>query len=566
MKNSAPSSDDDESEEEVMEDEEVEIELPVPRLTQTDKCTYGKAGRTVLAAPPDIESLDEMDIDLEAVELSQPSQGVPILTEGPKRTYAKQRSYLDEANLEAELMFSLPLDTSPPPGNHRRGLNANPVSRPSDDEDDDQPTSGIRSIHELRKGGEILRFRTEIEALLDDIKDTTSFGKARRRSAMLELATKLSDATVVHRIIELGLDRQLISRLVIPGDLIFNFAAAATLAFVIKAGVAPGALEHIFNAGAVTCFAEQLERDTDISRIAKERKSNLSKVAQGDVSDFRIVLGDSSLWKGDKPERLSPQLVGLRGLDLLVRGLRKAGSKEDLLDDRIVSRLLDITEAQVPRLGTGPNQAVSIRSFLLCLSIAESLSLSGAKAGVWNTKSLRRVADLPLLHIESIVGTTKENPDIETNVMDQLQEAWTTTGAIAKIRRLGVRLVINLSNNNARACEAFSIPSLLRTLCFDIHRHFIAIIEGGLAEIPLERHLERLYLSLGALINLAEFSDATRTEVCHAHDAEAGNLLDLLVGHFLVGTERAAEVRFHSYPFLLPLFTFPVFRPTLTSI
>ncbi|KAF2490230.1 hypothetical protein BU16DRAFT_470545 [Lophium mytilinum] len=525
---SAPASDDDEEE---SEEEEVEMKMAdAPRSlpNRTEKRTYGRAERTLLAAPQDIDNImEDMDIDIDTAEASQSSQSAPVLADGPKRTYAKQRSYLDEANLEAELLFSLPME-SPAPAAQRRGLNAKPGSglpNLADEEDDDQPTNTVRSIHELRKGGEILRFRTDIEALLDDIKDTTSYGKARRRSAMLELATKLSDAAIVHRVIELGLDRQLFSRLSSSEDPIFNFTAAAATAFVIKAGVARSVLKNIYNTGAATCFANLLERDTDVTRIAKERKSNLSKLAQKDVIEFRKVVYDSTLWKDDKPDLVSPQLVALRGLDLLVRGLRKAGSKDDLLDDQVVSRLLEIANTHVENLKSDQMQAPDFRALKLCLSITESLSLSSVKVGVWSSKSIKRVASMVPFF------------------MDALGNKDTDTAPEMKVTldRLAIRLVINLTNNNARACEIFSSTALVLPLCRSIDRFFNILDEDEMDEESRETNLESLYLSLGAMINLAEFSDAARGAVCEKKGTQGDAMLERLVTHFLSGTERSAE-------------------------
>ncbi|KAF2802640.1 uncharacterized protein BDZ99DRAFT_201368 [Mytilinidion resinicola] len=532
LKKSAPPSDDeDDGTEEEEEEEEVEskvVDAPQGLPTRTEKRTYGRVERTLLAAPQDVGNITEdMDIDIDAAEASQSSQSAPILADGPKRTYAKQRSYLNEANLEAELLFSLPME-SPAPAAQRRGLNAKPQSglaKLDDDEDDDQPTNTVRSIHELRKGGEILRFRTDIEALLDDINDTTSYGRARRRSAMLELATKLSDAAIVHRVIELGLDRQLFSRLSSSEDPIFNFTAAATTAFVIKAGVAPGVLEHIYNTGAATCFASLLERDTDILRIAKERKSNLSKLAQKDVIEFRKVVHDSALWKDDRPGLISPQLVALRGLDLLVRGLRKVGSKDDLQDDQVVSKLLEIADTHVEDLKSDQMQAPDFKTLKLCLSITESLSLSGVKVGVWSSKSLKRVASMMPFFIDTL-GTESTDTALEMK---------------ATLDRLAIRLVINLTNNNVRACEIFSTSALVLPLCRSIDRFFNILDEDQIDEESRETILESLYLSLGAMINLAEFSDAARGAVCEKKASEGDVMLERLVIHFLSGTERAAE-------------------------
>ncbi|OCL03855.1 hypothetical protein AOQ84DRAFT_347041 [Glonium stellatum] len=464
-------------------------------------------------------SLDEMDVDVEPTSASQSSQTVPILNGGPKLTYAKQRSYLDEASLEAELLSSLPMESNSPfaGSSRRRDITTNTsLNRRaqflSDMDDLDEPTNKVRGIHELRKGGENFRFEFDTGALLDDIKDQSNTGKSRRRSAMIELCTKLSDDSFINRMIDQGLDRQLFSSLASTSDPVFGFAAAVAIAFIVKGGVASNILDSIFRSNFLVTLNFLLEYDADINRIAKERRTNMSKVAQASVADFRKLVQESALWEDDKPEVLSPRLLAMRSMELLIRSLRKSGNAEELLNEETISTLLDVAKAPCERLvarGTSPFDLLNLR---LVLSISESASVGAGKQVVWSTKLLRRLVEMMPAFLE------------------------VNGHAPAGLESLAIRLCINLANNNHRVCESFAEPKFVQPLVRSIDHKF-KMLSGTLDEEQRAVVLECLILSLGAMINLAEYSDKARSAVFTDNDS----MLDALLQSFLEGLERASQ-------------------------
>ncbi|KAK5086251.1 hypothetical protein LTR16_008089, partial [Cryomyces antarcticus] len=98
-------------------------------------------------------------------------------------------------------------------------------------------TTGIRSIHELRANGVSHSFTHEISSLLDDLEDGSASARSRRRSALLELATKLSDKLFVHRFVEQGFDQRLLASVADSVDPIVGFTMAAVHAFMLDADV-----------------------------------------------------------------------------------------------------------------------------------------------------------------------------------------------------------------------------------------------------------------------------------------------------------------------------------------
>ena len=107
---------------------------------------------------------------------------------------------------------------------------------------------------------------------------------------------------------------------------------------------------------------------------------------------------------------------------------------------------------------------------------------------------------------------------------------------------------MNVTNNRPRACEAFAGPAFISPLVACICKGFglLAGSGGGDGSQELESAeqrtevMEGLILGLGAMINLAEFSDTARASVVHGGD----ELVEGLTRIFLEGSERAAKVRF----------------------
>ena len=145
----------------------------------------------------------------------------------------------------------------------------------------------------------------------------------------------------------------------------------------------------------------------------------------------------------------------------------------------------------------------------MVLSILESVSATRQKQVIWPTAVLRRIAGfMPRFF----------HPEAASSTM------------------LSVKLCMNLTNNKPKACQPFSAREFVQPLMLSIVERF-RCINAGLAPEKRTEVLESLILSLGATINLAEFSDQMRA---NADDGE--QMVATLVGIFLEGSERASQV------------------------
>jgi hypothetical protein len=103
------------------------------------------------------------------------------------------------------------------------------------------------------------------------------------------------------------------------------------------------------------------------------------------------------------------------------------------------------------------------------------------------------------------------------------------------IEMLALRLILNLTNNNAQACDVFASPPMVEPVLRSIIGRFDVLLSND-AE-PQIPNLDRLILSLGALINLTEWSNKARVSTVDG----SGKLLDQAVQLFVAGRERAAQ-------------------------
>ncbi|KAF2474363.1 uncharacterized protein BDR25DRAFT_216283 [Lindgomyces ingoldianus] len=490
-----------EAEEDEDSESDEDIEQDITKIPIGSRSLHKTTYRTATSSLP---AADDAEMDDELPTNSQTSQGALHLNTGPKVTYAKQRSYLEESNLEDGLLLAMDFDDIPGLG----GSSSNKASNNFSDEEE-EPTSQVRGIHELRRRGQNEQFMLEAQTSIDEIAGKAGLGASARRSVMLEFCTQLADEKFVDQLLNSALDHQFFSSLASKGDVIFDFAAIVATAFILKTGPGFTILDKIHGSDIMATLTKLLDLGTDIGRIAKERKTNLSRVGQESVAGFRKLVQDSSIWLFEKPEKVTPQIVAMKTLDLLILNLRQAGSTEALLSENTLSKLLDITGSPCDRLKNGTGSLQDLTTLNLAFSILEAVSMSKEKQTTWSNKHLRRLVEMmPALFV---------------------------AGGASPIR-LAIRLCMNLTNNKPKACEAFSVPAFVQPLVRSISQRF-TLLAGELEEEQRTEVLEGLILSLGAMINLAEFSDQARTSVI----AEEEGLVDALAKIFLDGSERAAQ-------------------------
>ncbi|KAI4681554.1 hypothetical protein J4E81_009913 [Alternaria sp. BMP 2799] len=442
-------------------------------------------------------SSDDMDVDKQANAESQTSQTTSGFGMRPRLTYAMARSYLKEDNPEDDLLISMDLDDG-------FGSQSQMDTRSVSEDDPEQNSQAqAQQIHELKTRGRNMIIGYEIEMMIGDISVTNS--KSMRRSAMIDLCTKMADETFCHQLVDSALAHQFFQNIAGGREIIFDFVAAVATVFVLRTNPTHSVLDELQETGSFAHLIELASNDADIKEIAKDRKSNMSKIAKESVFTFRTLVQQSSIWSSSIVQKVSPQLVALKAIELLIIGMRKAGNPDKLLDQAMISQLVDIASKSNDRLQSGKETSADNVCLETVLSILESISGTRQIQASWPTGVLQRIAGFMPRFFQ---------PDSAASTM------------------LAVRLCMNLTNNKPKACQPFSAMAFVQPLTHSIVGKFESI-STGLATEKRTEVLDSLILSLGAAINLAELSDEMRLNVA--------DQIDALVAIFLEGSKRASQ-------------------------
>ncbi|PVI02768.1 hypothetical protein DM02DRAFT_292955 [Periconia macrospinosa] len=493
------------SDEESESDEEAEEEIiSIPQIS-TSTVHFG--GGVLKAQDPSVDMPDAMDVDIEPIADSQTSQTSIHLHTGSRITYAKNRSYLagpepDLANLLDNMDDDLGLDS---PQNQER------VS------DEDEDGGQLRGIHDLRRQGQQHKFQTQAEATIEEVSGK-GLNASQRRSAMMECATQMNDKNYVNQLLESSLMSSLLRSISSTGEIIFDFAAATAVLFILASRPGYAVLEQIHQSAIMETLDQLLASKfsvMDIHRISKERKVNMAPRARETVAEFRELIVKSNVWAGQKldsnVDKISPQLVAIKVLELLVVQLRQAGNGEPLVDQSMVARILDVTSACCTRLKTGKAMTQDYLTLEASLSIMESLSLSIERQNTWSTAVLTRLADMMpvIFEIENLTVAAQ----------------------------LAIRLCINVTNDRPRACQLFSKPTFILPLLRSINHDFEVLGAAKVDDKVKNGIMENVIFSLGAMMNLAESSKQVRVSAIQ----DGGSAVEALVSIFLKGSKLADE-------------------------
>ncbi|EMC97020.1 hypothetical protein BAUCODRAFT_574828 [Baudoinia panamericana UAMH 10762] len=399
---------------------------------------------------------------------------------GPRITYAAVRSHLQDS-IEDSVLFD-PSPVAPPkPSFVRQTSKQRKVSQKStfdlDDSDEEGGTSQVRSIHELRAAGRSRRFMEETEALLDEIADHSISARSRRRSALVELATKLKDRAYVERFLSQGYEHKLIIECSAPPDEVADFVLAAAFALPLN-GELPEHTVRALKMGVITWLASLLTVDVPVRKMMKDRKHNIAKAAQAALVEFAHSLATHlGLNASDQQEPLTLRLVALLALDKLVGKLRHLGDTTELLEHDQLLQVLRY-EAETDEFHT---HAINI-----AVSLLESLA-SSAMILDWPSALLARLA--------SLLPTLANSDNIPQHTLF-----------------LALRLTLNLTTANTTHCNAFAKTETMQYLLHSINTGFAHLNTPPTVNDQPTSHHEHtlshdfLILSLGSAINLASSS------------------------------------------------------------
>ncbi|KAE9979786.1 hypothetical protein BLS_009468 [Venturia inaequalis] len=473
--------------------------------------TFSRSSRLIdslKASAPAIEEEEEEDEDddtamesspdLSATTTVRPRNGASIRTASTKVTYAQQRTFLKEKN-EEEMYDMLADELSQQTSGYGSQSQKNILDE-SDPEDSQE--AAPRGVHDLRAAGAKRRLLDELDHLVEDVRGTTVKTVSARRSALMEVVEKLMDPGAAKSLLDSGMDLRLIKSMDDITDVTFIFLAATTIALLANAGATLNTLDRIHGSKVFGRIVSLLSLDKDISKVVKERRSNMSRVGQSSIIDFRETMFKSSLFNGVIPKILSPQLMAIRCLDSLVRKVREQDSRAPLLDEKVIEKLLYIAQSNIAQ------DFANVAFLEPIISVLESHTLS--RSAGWSLEAVNLFAHV----LPEIFGSSDP--------------------ALQHTKFLALRLSLNLTNENHAASDVFAIPSLTRNLVHFIHQQCATLRTKVASEVHAV-NIDNTILALGVMINLTEFSDQVRLSVLDG----GHELLTQAVEIFLESTELA---------------------------
>ncbi|KAF4548000.1 Hypothetical protein D9617_33g038640 [Elsinoe fawcettii] len=455
------------------------------------------------------ELLSEEDSDepdpLVATSASQGAAGNSQGASGPRSTYAQTRSYLQEVNLEDSLLMPL-IDLAPKPASKAASQNDMDLDL------DDEPSQGIRSIHELRAAGSKKRFLDDVDILLDDLKDRSRSGWSKRRSALMELSRKLEDLDFAARFAANGFVSTVVQA-VKPAkqvDLISDSVLLVIFAQIADLDITRHVVDELVP--VVTWIVESglVANSRPISSISRDRDSNMAKVSRDSYVDFMQSLGEISFWRSLRPTAMTLDILALRGLEAMVLKLRKSGHRQPLINSA------SNVEAIAAHVALVSNDSDHLMKRHLALSTLEAESICITLSSV----SVHKCWTSPVLRA------------LITFFADLL----TSQALQAEDLTLALRLLLNLTNNQSSNCSLFATTNCASNRLLQ-HIGSVFASYSNLASID-NATLDTLLLSLGLAINLAEHSDPVRKASLPTKEFDP---LGPLIKAFLKGREASSQ-------------------------
>ena len=466
---------------------------------------------------------------LQACKPAFPAVVQPLSQAGSlKVTYARQRSYLTDEDLGEVAMFNMPITRETTTGGHQgyRRIRATaaqlkPAKVQNDEMDEIESSQGgiIRSIHELREAGGTVRLISEMETTLDEINEQNIVSVPLKRTTLLDLAIKLQDTSFCHLFVGQGLESRLLASVGVSNDIIIKTLYTVVIWHLLLDQTSIQTLPRISAESVINHLVGLLDNDCDLAQSLRDRELNMSKLAQLDFKKFFDSLINSPNWRAGSPPILTLRALSLHCLECLVRQTRETGSDAEILTPQAVKKIVKLLRPTEPSKSMHlPAKAMTV-DLQLAVSVLESFTLvesASASDRLWTGDTLDTVVDLlPLL----------------VSTMDQ---------AYATLRTLLLRLYLNITNNNAQLCKACSRPNLISAVLDIVTSHFQYLSDNAMyTEQP--SILDNLILSLGFLVNLAEWCDDLGHMVLQLRSRDA-TFLDNLLAIFMANLENTGEV------------------------
>ncbi|KAI0194049.1 hypothetical protein EV127DRAFT_233992 [Xylaria flabelliformis] len=417
-----------------------------------------------------------------------------------KYTYGQGRKVREE---EDNLLESLVLPEESSYSRRRLDLDGPKKSASAtgafDFDDDDgttgkSPSSKLRGIHELRQAGANSRVADAMQDLVDQIGEPSTSALSSRRAALLQVAEKLRDKTFIRQCRDHGVESVMLKHIGKETDTICGYLILSSLVAFIAQGPSAHIVQLLRTEDASLLFVRLLSMGDDIKKVAKDRKSNLSKRSQNSIAVIEGLLRELPIWDRDEPSFISPRSLAIKCLQLLIAQGALISGDSTIFTEAVTKHLFEVLSdaSHNPEYWDYPKTA---RSIELCgaLSVldAHAVSIAATQGGnsEWAIRYLPIIAD--------VFYTSLRTPAHDAKIVEDLI----------------LKLTINVTNNNLAAPNVFASKGLLSALTSSISSNFnqalTLIAQGTWAE----GIIDGLVLRLGILINFAEHSGPVRQMV-----------------------------------------------------
>lgn len=472
---------------------------------------------------------------IEPENATVPALSATISTQssGPKFTYSRQRSMLAEEDLMQQLALDMPTQPAQAANGRRPRRGSLPVLPPlpsfhDDDVGDDVPTTSVRSVHELRQAGANTRFLDEVEDLLDRIGKPTIPPSSMRRSGLLDLAKRLQDKNFVRQFRSNGVEQRMFTHLGQETDLIAGYMMTTALMTILHDVNMPHIVAHLRRQGITRLLIRMIELEGSIVALSKDRKSNMSKVAQSLILEQSNFILELPIWDDLKPRALSPKTAALKCLEMMVRQSREAGNSGDIISKELTTNLFSILKCALEEDSWNLPEGKEAIDFYLAVSTLESHSIVARTAqdeSIWINNYLPIIAEA--------LEIALKRPANEFSL----------------IQGLILRLTLNVTNNNSKASDVFAGASLIASMGQIILVRFKQIL-GFMPEDELFVAVDYLVLVIAVMFNFAEWSTLAR-DTLQSFEGRDDDPLDSIVRLYVDNKKRASEVSFFNISFCM---------------
>lgn len=450
---------------------------------------------------------------------------------GSKVTYARQRSFLDDLMIETGMNAKSPDSILPgladPLPTYDRNTKRSAEARFFTIEEPENDDGTVRSIHELRQAGGNARYRGAVESIFEDIEDPHT-SLSGRCTALVQLCMKLLDSKLAHQFIECNFDKRLVDLFSRDFDVISS--SLGLCAYVLCSLGRP--LSFILATAAWPKLANLatalLEIQNDLITVAQAPQQRISRTAQQSIQNAASKIR-STLFPDTATAKLSPCFLTLQCLRLTISAFQEKGEKPASLPLPVLRELVS-----------------------LVLSSGVSYKDTSSAIESDDSRILRLGLSIVETHIASGVSLQSEHHNVLSSLSDLhglLSERGNGSRSTAsqQIQTIYIRVVLNLTNTHPDLCDAFSTPQMINELARIAIANFRELSLNSRPSNNISHSLDTVILTLGALINIAEQSEAARIVIFDTNGTDESilnRLLQLFLTH--VGSVSKVGIQGHT--------------------